>query len=65
MSEDALAALRVIDRAAGEIAADGDADHRGREKSLFERQRISGNSLRSCMHGRPDVIEELNLDHRL
>ena len=52
VGEDALAALRVVDRAAGEIAADGDADHGRREKPLFERQRISGSSLRSwCIAG--------------
>ena len=49
MGEDALAALRVIDGAAGEISADGDANHTGQENPLFERQRMTGSSSRICI----------------
>ena len=36
----------------------------GQEKLSLERQRMRGISL-ELLHGGPDVIEELNLDHRL
>ena len=52
VGEDAFAGLRVIDGAAGEIAADGHADDGGHGEPPLERQRMSGSSLRSwCMAG--------------
>jgi hypothetical protein len=47
--EHALAALRVIDGAAGKISADGHANHDGHENALFERQRITDSSSRICI----------------
>ena len=65
VGEDAFAALRVIDGAAGEIAADRrPAPPRAGEGVVgapaHQRQLIA-----KLVHGRPDVVEELNLDDRL
>ena len=49
MGEDALAALRVINSSAGQIAANRDANTSGDEKALFERQRMVGSSSRNCI----------------
>ena len=44
-----LAALAVIDGAAVQIAADGDAQHDGAEKPPLERQRMVASSSRICI----------------
>ena len=57
--------LRVVDGAAGEIAADGRANDGGRGPGAVRAPAHQGQFIANLVHGRPDVIEELNLDHRL
>ena len=64
MREDALAALRVINRAAGQVAADGDANHSGRGKISIRAPADQRQLIAKLLHGRPDVIEELNFSDR-
>ena len=65
MREDALAGLAVIRAAAAQVAADRHADdHRagpGVARSVAHHRHLVAN----LHHRRPDVVEELNLDHRL
>ena len=63
--EDALAALRVIDGAAGEVSADGDANHDGAGESVVRAPADHAEFVANLHHRRPDVVEELNLDDRL
>ena len=63
--EDHFAALAVIDRAAGEIAADRDANHDGRLEMAGGAPANSGHLIAQLHHGRPDVIEKLNFGNRL
>ena len=60
-----LAALAVIDGAAVEIAADGDAQHQRRGESAVGAPADGGQLIANLHHGGPDVIEELNLGDRL
>ena len=57
--------LRVIDRAAGQIAADGHANHGRRSPCAVGAPAHQRQFIANLVHGRPDVVEELNLDHRL
>ena len=57
--------LRVIDRAAGQIAADRHANHRRRSPRAVRPPAHQRQLIANLVHGRPDVIEELNLHHRL
>ena len=58
-------ALAVINRAAGQIAADGYANHHRTGKTVVRAPAEIRKLAADLHHGRPDVIEELNLDHRL
>ncbi len=61
-----FAALAVIDRAAAaDIRRSATRITMGALNPLLERQRSVASSSRNLHHGRPDVIEELNFDHRL
>ena len=65
VGEDALARLRVVRRAAAQVAADGHADdHRARPvvaRAIAQHRHL----VAQLHHRRPDVVEELDLDHRL
>ena len=63
--EDALAALRVINRAAGQVSADRDANHAGRRERIVRPPAHHRQLVAQLHHRRPDVVEELDLDHRL
>ncbi len=62
VSENSFAALAVIDRAAGEISADGHADNRGAGESARGAPAHQSKFVAKLHHGGPDVIEELNFD---
>src|SRR5262249_60123435 len=55
----------VIHRASGQIAADRDPYHRGTGKSAVRAPPNQGKLVANLVVGRPDVIEELDLHHRL
>src|SRR5208337_1961111 len=65
MREDAFAALRVVNRATRQITADRDADHHRRRKGVVRTPADDGKFVAQLHHRRPDVIEELDLNHRL
>jgi len=65
MGENRFATLAVIHAPAGEVAADGHAQHHRRLNAPFERQRITHNSFANLHHGRPNVVEELDFRDRL
>ena len=52
-------------RAAVQVAADRHADHRGAGEAAVGAPAQGGQFVANLHHGRPDVIEELNLGHRL
>ena len=60
-----LAALAVIDRAAVQIAADRHAQSPRRGETAVRTPAQRGQLVANLHHRRPDVIEELNLGHRL
>src|SRR5581483_12180165 len=62
--EDGLAALAVPDRAAGEVAADGDAQHDGALPLAVRAPADRGRLALDLLHGGPDVVEELDLRTR-
>lgn len=62
MREERVARLRVIDRAAFEIAADGAANHDGRFPVVRGTPAHEGEFVSDLVIGRPDVVEELYLD---
>ena len=63
--EDALAGLAVIRTAAAQVSADRHAnDHRAR-KRVARPVPQHRHLVAQLHHRRPDVVEELNLDHRL
>ena len=55
----------MIDGAAGEIAADGHANHDRAGPLAVGAPAQDGELVVNLVHGRPDVIEELNFDDRL
>src|SRR3954451_17105140 len=65
MGEHSFAALGVINGAAGEISADGDANHARRGKSIVGAPANQREFAAKLHHGGPDVIEELYFDDRL
>ena len=65
MRKHAFPALRVIDGAAGEIAANGHANYAGRGKPVVRAPADERQFVAQLHHRRPDVVEELNLHHRL
>ncbi len=64
MREDAFAALRVIDRAAGQVSANGNAHDRRRGKFSVGAPANQRQLVAQLLHRGPDVIEELYFDHR-
>ena len=65
VGKDALAALRVVDRTAGQISADGDPYHHRRRVAAIGAPAQQAELIAQLMHRRPDVVEELHLDHWL
>src|SRR5712664_2384811 len=65
MREDGFAALAVVNAAAGEVAADGYAQHRGRFEIAVGAPAQDTELVANLHHGRPDVVKELDLRHRL
>ena len=65
MRKDALAGLRVVDGAAGQIAADGHADHGRSGPDSIRAPAHQRQFIVDLVHGRPDVVEELDFDYRL
>src|SRR5579862_1293272 len=65
MGEDALAALRMIDRAAGEISPDRNANYHGTRECIVRAPANHREFVANLHHRRPDVVEELNLDYWL
>src|SRR5579862_1911430 len=65
MREHALAALRVIDGPARQISANRDANHQRAGESIIRAPADHAQLIANLHHRRPDVIEELNLDHWL
>ena len=63
--EDALARLAVVERAAAQVAADGRADHQRARERVVRPVPQHGQLVADLHHRRPDVVEELDLDHRL
>ncbi len=61
MRENHFAALAVIDRAAGQISANGHANHGGRLEISAGAPARGGKFVAELHHGRPDIVEELNL----
>jgi hypothetical protein len=63
--EDALARLAVVRAAAAQVAADRDADHDRARPRVARPVAHHRHLVADLHHRRPDVVEELNLDHRL
>src|SRR4051794_30332412 len=61
MREDRLAALTVPNRTAGQIAADGHAEHHRTRPRTVRAPADRGRLALDLRHGRPDVVEELDL----
>src|SRR5258707_12346985 len=57
--------LTVINAAAGEIAADGYAQHRGTFEAAIGAPAQDAQLVANLHHGGPDVIEELDFGDRL
>src|SRR5579872_6095071 len=65
MREDAFTTLRVVNRAASKVSADGNSNDAWRRKSIVGAPADQRQLVAQLHHGGPDVIEELNLHHRL
>ena len=65
MSEDALAALGVVDGAASEVSPDGDADDRRAGKTAVGAPADERQLVAELLHCWPYVIEELDFNYRL
>src|ERR1700722_5619776 len=65
MREDALATLRVVDGAAGEISSDGDANYHRAGESVIGAPADHAEFIADLHHRGPDVVEKLNFDDRL
>ena len=63
--EDALARLRVIGRAAAQVAANRHADDDRAREGVVRAVPQHRHLVADLHHRRPDVVEELNLDDRL
>src|SRR5262245_60088390 len=63
LGENRYAALAVIGPAASQVAADGHPDHHGRRKTVVRPPAQDAELVPELMHRRPDVVEELDLDH--
>src|SRR6185437_10111093 len=62
MSKDALSALRMVNRAARQISANGHTNHARRGKAVVGAPANDRQFVTHLHHRRPDVIEELNFD---
>src|ERR1039458_4673415 len=60
--KDTLAALRMVDGAAGQVSADRDANHDGAGESVVRAPADDAELVANLHHRGPDVVEELNLD---
>src|SRR4029077_9650228 len=65
MRKHALAALGVIDGPASQISADGHSYHAWGRESIVRAPADQRQLIAQLHHGRPDVIEKLDFDHRL
>src|SRR4029078_1737130 len=65
VGKNTLAALRVVDGPAGKVAADGHADDAGRGERVVRAPADQRQLATQLHHGGPDVVKELDLDHRL
>ncbi len=65
VSKQHFAGLRVIERAACEISADCHAHHGRRRECIIRAPAHRRQLIAQLVHRGPDVIEELNLHHRL
>ena len=65
VGKDTLAALRVIDGSAGKVAANGHANDAGRGERVVRAPADQRQFAAQLHHGGPDVVKELDLDHRL
>src|ERR1700686_337395 len=65
MGEDALATLRVINGATSEVSANRNPNDARRRKSVVGAPANQRQLVPKLHHGWPDVVEELNLHHRL
>ena len=63
--EDYFAALAMVNGTAGEVAADGNANHRRAFEVSRRAPALRGHFIAQLHHGRPDVVEELNFRNRL
>src|SRR5580698_5080919 len=63
MGKDALAALRMINSASSQIAANRDPDHQRRRESVVRAPADGGEFVAQLHHRRPDVIEELDFNY--
>src|SRR5689334_12896502 len=65
MREDNLAGLAVIGTTSGQISPDRRANHRRSLKVPRRAPASDDQFVANLHHGRPDVVEELHLSHRL
>src|SRR5580700_2844949 len=65
MRENALATLRVVNGSASQISTDRNPNHAWRRKPVVGAPADQRKFIAQLHHGGPDVVEELNLDHRL
>ena len=65
MSENALAALGVVDGAARQVSANRNPNYTGSRESIVGTPANQRKLVAQLHHRRPDVVEELNLNHRL
>src|SRR5512147_1085988 len=65
MRKDALTALRVIDRATSKISTNRYAQYHRTGERIVRPPANKWHLVAQLMHGRPYIVEELNLDHRL
>src|SRR4029077_5140854 len=63
--ENALAALRVVECASGQVPADRPPDHQGSRECIIRAPADHRQLVPQLHHRGPDVIEELNLDYWL
>ena len=64
MREDHFAALAMVNGAAVQISADRDAHHQRSAESVMRAPAQRGKLSAQLHHGRPNIVEELDLDHR-
>src|SRR6266700_6332552 len=65
MSENALAALGVINGAARQVSANRNPNYTGSRESIIGTPANQRKLVAQLHHRRPDIVEELNLNYRL